>query len=76
MGLNEQIAEAVKILDGETAILRDVQRNLAEFRKAETDSRSRVNEAQKRLDHLIEELRKTAAPGTDWYSERIVRHPA
>jgi len=76
MGLNEQIAEAVKILEGETAILRDVQRNLAEFRRAEADSLNRVNEAQKKVDQLIDEMRKTAAPGTGWYSERIVRHPA
>lgn len=76
MELNKQIAEAATVLMNETAILRDMQRNLAEARRAEADSLNRVNEAQKKVDQLIDEMRKTAVPGTGWYSERIVRHPA
>lgn len=74
MDLSSEAADAAKALIDETARLEVAQEALAAARNAETDARNRVNQAQKRFDHLVSELRKAAVPGTDWYSERAVRN--
>lgn len=55
--------------------LLNVQAKMQSLRRDETFAINRVNDAQRRLDDAISELRKCAPQGSDWRSKSYKGHP-
>ena len=62
----ENLTEAVKELEEASRLLIDRQSEAAVARSAETEALNRVNQAQKRVDGILSDARKSAPHGTDW----------
>jgi len=58
--------EAIEELETASALLMKCQAATSTARNAETTAINRVNEAQKRVDTLIADMKKAAPQGSDW----------
>lgn len=75
--LNKRIDEVLRDLARHSDHVARCQLQLQQARASETEARNQVNNLQKELDRLYEEVRKQCSPvGSDWYDQRIAKHRA
>ncbi len=75
--LNTQLDDALRALARASDYAARCQLQLQQARSNETEARNQVNEAQKELDRLYEEVRKQCSPiGSDWHDQRRIKRQA
>lgn len=75
--LNRAIDDVLRELAKASDYVARCQVQLQQARSNETEARNQVNEAQKELDRLYEEVRKQCSPiGSDWHDQRRIKRQA
>lgn len=62
----QALADAGRQLEIATLEFEKARLETARARNVETDALNRLNQAQKNLDDLVAEIRKTSPAGSDW----------
>lgn len=68
----ESLADLLRVLVAATDAHEAAQRHTSIARNEENTALNRLNDAQKRIDALIDEQRKKAPRDSDWGQQRIL----
>lgn len=68
--LNQRFADAVAALCEATEQHAQAKARARAAEHDEASARSQLNDAQKRMDALVAEMRKDAPPGSDWHEQQ------
>lgn len=74
--INVQLANAVAEVAKANDFLIQMRQQSAVARNNETDALNRLNKEQKRFDELVEAVKKSAPPETDWQRRTVMRKSA